>query len=100
MLIVSLIALLGSGAIDEVTKTICVNEGGSPITVAGKSYPNLENYMSVMYGGSVDFYMCTPVCPCDIIYKEKFKSAVSKGKGFEYTPDKYRVESLSDLTFA
>jgi hypothetical protein len=98
MLLVSLIALLGTGAVDEVTKTICLNDGGAPINVAGKSYPNLENYMSVMYGGSVDFYMCTPVCPCDEVNKDKFKSAL-QGKGFEYTPDKYRVEALSDLTF-
>jgi len=35
-----------------------------------------------MYGASVDKYMCTPLCPCDVTYKAKFESKVS-GSGLE-----------------
>lgn len=57
--------------------------------------------MKVMYGGSIDFYMCTPVCPCvdtnQKAYKEKTSTKGGK-KGFEYTPGKFRVFDMNSIS--
>jgi len=57
----------------------------------------MQAYMVEMYGTSIDLYTCTPVCPCDIAHKEKFRSAV-KSPGFKTGKSLSRVESMNDLT--
>merc|ERR1712151_1267833 len=44
MLIIAGLALAGAGAKDELTKSICKNEGGDPITVGGEVYASLEEF--------------------------------------------------------
>lgn len=52
--------------------------------------------MKKMYGGSVDRYMCTGLCPCDIAHKDKYKAATEKGFEFTIDPKQYRVPEYSD----
>jgi len=49
-----------------------------------------------MYGGTVDRFMCTGLCPCDEAHKQLFEAATKDG--FEYTQDKKRVYDISQLT--
>lgn len=53
--------------------------------------------MQKNYGGSVDKYMCTGLCPCEIEHQEKFKEALKTP--FEYTnsPVGFRVYDVASL---
>jgi len=49
-----------------------------------------------MYGGTVDRFMCTGICPCDEAHKELFKEATKDG--FEFYNGQERVFDISQLT--
>lgn len=66
MLVVAIIFLASQGATTTVRDAFCNPNSVEQIQVAGKDYPNLTEYMKKMYGGSVDRYMCTGLCPCDV----------------------------------
>jgi len=90
MLIVTLIALIGQSSDDLVTDIFCMGKDQPPIVVDGESYANLKEFMMQNYGGSVDKYMCTPLCPCDQTHKSQFE--MKEPVQFEVKPEpKYRV---------
>merc|ERR1712039_308289 len=93
MLIISGLALAGAGAKDDIFKSLCENKGGDNIQVAGETYKSIAEFEKKQYGGFIDYYMCTPVCPCNIGGKAKYDKKVGTS-GFEFYPGKKRVMSM------
>lgn len=52
-----------------------------------------------MYGGTMDKYMCTGICPCDVKHKDLYKAATA-GKGFLFTGKQARKWDYAALTLS
>lgn len=74
MLIVAIIGIVGSSADVNLREAMCEGKQGDQQI---NGYPNLKAYMTDVYGGTVNKYMCSPVCPCDDAHKAVWTALTS-----------------------
>lgn len=61
------------------------------MVVGGKTYGGLNSYFLEMYGGTIDKFMCTGLCPCNAAAKPLYAAITdntSPKKGFMFTKSK------------